>query len=88
MVLVTNKFVSGSQQWLRFHYDTLQQNVRNIITKCDSYFITKCGSFFTKCDVYYKIVSVHWLDGQTSEWNINDQTSDWEVSAISRNLKG
>ena len=25
-----------------FHYDTLLQNSRDIITKCDSYFITKC----------------------------------------------
>ena len=47
-------------------YDTLLQNVTNIITKCDIYFITKCdksllqnmsgfllqnASFITKCNV-------------------------------------
>ena len=26
-----------------FHYVTLLENVTDIITKCDSYFITKCG---------------------------------------------
>ena len=26
-----------------FHYVTLLKNVTDIITKCDSYFITKCG---------------------------------------------
>ena len=50
--------------------DTLLQNATDIITKCDSYFITKCVRFFitniatvllqnatviTKCDVYYKL---------------------------------
>ena len=30
------------------HYDTLLQNVTDIITKCDSYFITKCGKSFTQ----------------------------------------
>ena len=45
------------------HYDSLLQNVTDIITKYDSYFITKCVTFFikkcdsfiTKCDSYYKL---------------------------------
>ena len=46
------------------YYDNLLQNATNIITKCDSYFITKCGRsllenasvfFITKCDSYYKM---------------------------------
>ena len=36
-------------------YDSLLQNVSDIITKCDSYFIAKCDSFITKCDSYYKM---------------------------------
>ena len=51
-------------------YDSLLQNATDIITKCDSYFITKWNrsllqnapgfllqntSFITKCDSYYKI---------------------------------
>ena len=35
--------------------DSLLQNATDIITKCDSYFITKCDSSLTKCDVYYKL---------------------------------
>ena len=27
----------------------------SIITKCDSFFITKCDNFITKCDDYYKM---------------------------------
>ena len=46
------------------NYDTLLQNATDIITKCDSYFITKydrsllqnaSGFFITKCNVYYKV---------------------------------
>ena len=53
------------------HYDTLLQNATCVITKCDSYFITKpdrsllqnvsgffitkCNTFITKCDRYYKL---------------------------------
>ena len=68
------------------HYDILLQNAKDIIKKCDSYFITRCGrsllqnaaaialqnvtevyykmrrffiskcdSFITKCDSYYKM---------------------------------
>ena len=40
------------------HYDTLLQNAIDIITRCDSYFITKCDKcddFITKCDSYYKM---------------------------------
>ena len=52
------------------HYDTLLQNVTDIITKSDSYFITKCdksllqnasglllqsATVITKCDVFYKL---------------------------------
>ena len=52
------------------HYDTLLQNVTNIITKCDIYFITKCdksllqnmsgfllqnASFITNATFYYKM---------------------------------
>ena len=37
------------------HYDTLLQNVTDIITKCDSNFITKYNSLVTKCNSYYKI---------------------------------
>ena len=52
------------------HYDSLLQNATDIITKCDSYFITKCGrsllqngsgfllqyrTVITKYDVYYKL---------------------------------
>ena len=50
------------------HYDTLLQNPTDIITKCDSYFITKSGFLLhnatfllqneiviTKCDAYYKL---------------------------------
>ena len=42
-------------------YDTLLQNATDIVTKCDSYFITKCdknllqnwsGFFTTKCDSF------------------------------------
>ena len=43
-------------------YMKLSQNVTDIITKSDSYFIekrrnfmTKCNAFITKCDVYYKV---------------------------------
>ena len=38
------------------------QNTTNVILKCDSYFITKCGrsllqnaTVITKCDIYYKM---------------------------------
>ena len=31
------------------NYDTLLQNATDIITKSDSYFITKCEKFITKC---------------------------------------
>ena len=51
------------------HYESLFQNATDIITKCDSYFITKydyykllqittvthCDDFITKCDSYYKL---------------------------------
>ena len=45
------------------HYDTLLQNARDVITKCDSYvipkyirfFITKWDSFISNCDSYDKI---------------------------------
>ena len=48
------------------HYDSLLQNATDIITKCDSYFITKCNrsllqnaffydNFIIKWDSYYKI---------------------------------
>ena len=37
-------------------YDSLLQNVTDIITKCDRYFITKCDSFVTTCDSYYKML--------------------------------
>ena len=44
------------------HCDSLLQNATDIITKCDSYFITKCdrsllqyGTVITKCDVYFKL---------------------------------
>ena len=51
------------------HCDSLLQNASDIITKCDSYFITKfdrsllqnatvttkCDGFVTKCEVYYKL---------------------------------
>ena len=41
-------------KWVTFsyliHYDCLLQYATDIITKCDSYFITKCDSFITKCD--------------------------------------
>ena len=53
------------------HYDSLLQNATDIITKCNSYFITKCDRsllqnvtgfllqnatvLITKCDVYYKL---------------------------------
>ena len=30
--------------YLTYYYN-LSQNARDIITKCDSYFITKCGSY-------------------------------------------
>ena len=51
-------------------YDSLLQNTTDVITKCDSYFgtkcdkfitkcvsffITKCDSFITKCNSYYKL---------------------------------
>lgn len=69
MALDTNKSNFGNQKFLRFHivhYGTLLQNVTNIITKCDSYFITKCfkgllqnatvlfqnATFITKCEVH------------------------------------
>ena len=52
------------------HYNNLLQNATDIITKCDSYFITKCdksllqdasavllkhAAVITKCDIYYEI---------------------------------
>ena len=37
------------------HYDSLLQNVADIITKCVSYFITKCDSIITNWDSYYKL---------------------------------
>ena len=36
-------------------YDSLLQNATDIVTKCDSNFITKCDRFITKCGSYYKI---------------------------------
>ena len=37
--------------WFVESYDCLLlQNATDIITKCDSFFITKCNSFITKCD--------------------------------------
>ena len=54
------------------HYDTLLQNLTDVIkmrqkfiAKCVRFFITKCDSFITKCGSYYKrrrllqIVTVH-----------------------------
>ena len=51
------------------HCDSLLQDAKDLITKCDSCFITKCDgsllqnatvitncdNFITKCDSYYKI---------------------------------
>ena len=52
------------------YYDTLLQNMTDIITKCDSYFLTKCDrslsqnasgvllqnvTVIKKCDIYYKL---------------------------------
>ena len=45
------------------HYDTLFQNARDIITKCDisllqsasGFFVAKCHSFIAECDSYYKM---------------------------------
>ena len=38
------------------HYDTSLENATDVITKSDSYLITKCVRFFiTKYDSYYKI---------------------------------
>ena len=38
------------------YHDALLQNVTDSITKlCGSYIITKCDSFNTKCDSYYKM---------------------------------
>ena len=34
------------------HYDTLLQNATDIITKCDSYFITKCGKSLQNVSVF------------------------------------
>ena len=36
-------------------YDSLLQNATDVITKCVWFFITKCDSFITKCNTYYKI---------------------------------
>ena len=66
-VLDTTESNLGNQQCLRFQiWFTMTfylQNLTDIITKCNSYFITKCvrcfikkyDSFITKCDSYYKI---------------------------------
>ena len=27
----------------------------SVVTKCDSFFITKCVNFITKCEDYYKV---------------------------------
>ena len=70
MVQCTSKYSFGSLYWLWFHiyktticgfvhYDTLLQSVINIITKSDSYFITKCDNSTTKCDNYYKMYPMY-----------------------------
>ena len=58
------------------HYDTLLQNATDIITKYDSFFITKCGSFIIKCDSYYKI----------RQYNLYGLGLSLENSSISRDL--
>ena len=50
--IVTNSYL--------IHYNSLFQNVADIIKKCDSYFITKCNSFITKCGSYYKLRQFHY----------------------------
>ena len=58
------------------HYDTLLQNMTDIITKYDScffykmrqefirkrvsFFTPKCGSFITKCNSYYKLQQLYY----------------------------
>ena len=39
------------------HYDSLLQNVTDVITKCDSYFITKCDISLLQnaTEVHYKM---------------------------------
>ena len=66
MVQYTSKSNFGSLYWLGFHiyksttcgfvhYDTFLQKVIDIITKSDSFFITKCDNSTTKCDNYYEM---------------------------------
>ena len=38
------------------HYDTLLQNLTDIIIKCDDSFITKCDSYYYRHRFYYKMI--------------------------------
>ena len=40
-------------------YGTLLQNAADIITKCDSYFITKCDKSLLQNATFIKIATVH-----------------------------
>ena len=57
-----------------FYYKMRQ----TFITKCVRLFTTKCDSFITKCDSYYKmrrllqIATVHYILGKTTELTVND----------------
>ena len=69
MVLGTNKFVLGSQEWLRFHiwiiitlyykmWKKLLQNTTSILLQNATVLLqnkTKSVDFLTKCDNYYKM---------------------------------
>ena len=62
-------------------YDSLLQNAADVITKCDSYFITKRdgsllqnatvllqnATVITKCDVYYKLRQYTWINKCTCQ---------------------
>ena len=49
-------FIFGSL----FHYYTILQDVIDTITKCGSYFLTKCDSFITKCNSFVTICAVYY----------------------------
>ena len=71
------------------HYDTLLQNVTDIITKWENYFTTKCDkslffatkyhTFITKCDSYYKWTQFYckrWKLLQNATFIINFDSTD------------
>ena len=65
-------------------YDSLLQNSTDIVTKCISYFITKCYRrfFITKCNNYYKLRQLYYkmrqfLQNATFITNFDSTITHW-----------